>query len=100
MYNCHCHERNGVYECVPRVLAYIVAPGDDGGARVGLDGALEVHIIALLDDVGVEGRPEPGRGFGDVWAGKECTKEVRQSKHHLSSAELLHHTLSIAIKDY
>lgn len=52
-YSLHSELRR-ILACVNRVLAYIVAPEDDGGSRVCLNGTLKVYIVTLLDVVSVK----------------------------------------------
>ncbi|MPC40533.1 hypothetical protein E2C01_034093 [Portunus trituberculatus] len=57
---------------------YIVAPGNHGGPRVGLYGALEIHVVTLLDVMGIERGPKSGRRLRNVCEGSEHLKEAQE----------------------
>ena len=45
---------------------HVVPPGDGAGGRVGPDVALEVDVVALLDPLRVQARPEGQLRHGHV----------------------------------
>ena len=45
---------------------HVVLPGDLVGPGVGLDAALEVDVVALLDVGGVQAGPEEERGARNI----------------------------------
>lgn len=50
---------------------HLVVPGDGGGGRVGVHGAGEIHVVAFLQQVGLEGATEGGGDGGWVCGEKD-----------------------------
>ena len=51
-------------------FTYIVSPGDLVGSGIGLDGALEVDVVALLDVGSVQAGPQGQGGARYIYRGK------------------------------